>query len=457
MIEVHSKGGKKLNKKAIILLGLLVMTIFSYSAIVTDFDFYSYIREKSEAYFPEAVQLRRHFHLSPEPCFKENETSKFIADYLKKLGLEVHTGIGGTGIKAILKGKQDHPVVGIRADMDALPIQENTGLEFQSLNKGYMHACGHDAHIANGLIAAKILSQIKEHIPGTIVFVFQPCEEGTPDGSPTGAERMIKEGVLQNPSIQAMVGLHVLPDYPVGTVIFKEGPLMANVASVFITIFGKSSHGAFPHEGIDAIYAAASAINQFQAVISRIKDPKEQAVLTIGKISGGVRQNVIADRVEMEGTVRTFSFETQSLIEKGMECVLKALEISLGISYRFDFNRASQFVKNDPALTRLLQSLFKKLLGDDHVLTTSPLAIGEDFSSYSHRIPSFFFFLGAGNHGKLHNPTFFVEEKILQYGPMLLACSAVEILTHTPQMVFTKTPLLITFVPCISLQDVLLF
>lgn len=389
-------------------------------------DLYAQLKQKTRDYFPEAVKIRRLLHQFPEPCFKENKTSQFIADYLKKLGLEVHTGIAGTGIKAVLRGTGQQPVVGIRADMDALPILETTGFPFESQNKGFMHACGHDAHITNALIAARILSEAKDQIPGVIVFIFQPCEEGTPDGTPSGADRMIAEGALENPGVDAMVGLHVMPGYPAGAVALREGPLMANVASVYITIHGKASHGALPHQGIDAIYAAAAAIMQFQSLISRYKDPNERAVLTIGMIKGGVRLNVIADKVEMEGTVRTFSFETQDMIRQGMENVLKGMNIATGITYDFRFEKSSRFVKNDLLLTRRIMPVFKQLLGDANVLITDPLTVGEDFAAYSHTIPSLLFFLGAGEKGALHTPDFSVQEDIFNYGPLLLASAALE-------------------------------
>ena len=414
-------------KKIVIICLVSVLGLYAYAGDINK-ELHSLLKEKIRTYFPEAVKIRRHLHQYPEPCFKENKTSQFIADYLKKCGLEVHTGIAETGIKAVLRGAGEQPVVGIRADMDALPIEEKTGLAFQSQHNGYMHACGHDVHMTNGLMAARILSEIKEKIPGTIVFLFQPCEEGAPAGSPSGADRMIKDGALENPNIQAMVGLHVMPGYPAGTAVFREGAIMANVASVFITLHGKASHGAFPHQGVDAIYAASTAVMQFQSLISRFKDPNERAVLTIGKINGGVRLNVIADKVEMEGTVRTFSFETQDMIEQGMENILKGLQTSMGITYDSRFEKASKYVKNDKVLTRRIVPVFKQLLGDTRVVVTDPVTVGEDFAAYSHKIPCFFFFLGAGEQGALHTPTFSVDEEILHYGPLLLSSAALEML-----------------------------
>lgn len=416
-------------KKIMTLCLMFVFLLLSAPVFGDDFDFQAYFKEKAREYHPEAVKIRRYLHTIPEPCFQEKKTAAFIADYLEKCGLEVQTGIAGTGVKAVLKGNRPTPVVGIRSDMDALPITEQTGLPFESKNKGTMHACGHDGHMTNVLLTAKLMSEIKDKIPGTVVFIFQPCEEGAPGGGPAGAERMTEAGVLENPKIDAMLGLHVMPGYPVGTIALREGPIMANVASVFITINGKSSHGAFPHQGIDAIYASSLAIIQFQSLISRFKDPNEKAVLTIGKINGGVRLNVIADRVNMEGTVRTFSFETESNIEKGMENILKGLKASMGITYDFKFVKSSRYVKNDVTLTRLLMPLFKKMLGEKNVMVTEPVTVGEDFSTYSHKVPSLFFFLGTGVQGNLHTPVFSVDEDIFFYGPVLFSSAAAAVLS----------------------------
>ena len=418
-------------KKKNLYISLMIVFLMSSVLVFADaFDFNSYFKQKAREYQPEAVKIRRYLHRIPETCFNETQTAAFVVDYLEKCGLEVQRGIAGTGIKAVLRGDRDQPVVGIRADMDALPITEQTGLPFQSEHQGTMHACGHDGHMTNVLITAKLLSEIRDKIPGTIVFLFQPCEEGTSDGSPAGADRMVDAGVLENPRIDVMLGLHVMPGFPVGTVALREGPIMANVASVFITIKGKSSHGAFPHQGVDAVYTASLAVIQFQGIISRFRNPNEKAVLTIGKINGGVRLNVIADEVKMEGTVRTFSFETESMIEKGMENILKGLGTSMGITYDFNFSRSSKFVKNDIGLTRRLTPLFKTILGAENVLDTEPLTIGEDFSTYSHKVPALIFFLGTGKEGSLHSPKFAVDEDIFLYGPVLFSSAAIECLKY---------------------------
>jgi len=396
--------------------------------ITTADDITDQINRRSLELYEEAVQIRRDLHQIPEPCFSEHRTSAYIRNYLLKLGLSVKSGIAGTGIRAVLTGNRPRPVVAIRCDMDALPITEKTGLPFSSRNPGFMHACGHDAHMTNGLIAAKILTGMRRQLPGTVVFVFQPCEEGTTDGTPSGAHRMLEEGILQDPPVDLMLGLHVLPGLPAGTVAYREGSLMANVAAVLLEISGKSSHGAMPHQGIDAIYASACAIQQFQSLVSRSRDPNERAVLTIGTIEGGVAYNVIAETVTMRGTVRTFSEKTEEMIEEGMRKIMDGLKRAMGISYRYRFTRSTKFVWNDPPLTRFLIPLFREMLEEDQVIEIDPLTVGEDFSVYSHAIPSFFFLLGAGEGPPLHHPRFSVDETLFRHGPRLLAAAAVRCL-----------------------------
>ena len=393
-----------------------------------DQQIYRMLREKSEEYHAEAVRVRRELHRIPEVCYCEEKTSQYVAEYLASCGLEVATNIGGMrGIKAVLRGTQETPVVGIRADMDALPITEATDLEWTSEHEGFMHACGHDIHMTNGLMAAKMLTDSKDQIPGSVVFIFQPCEEGSGDERPGGASMLIEAGILENPKIDALFGLHVVPGFPIGSVALREGPIMANVATIRIAILGKSSHGAFPHQGIDAVYAASMAVVEFQSIISRVRNPNDPAVLSIGKINGGVRMNVIADRVEMEGTVRSFSRETELMIEERIEKILRGLSVAYGIDYEYQFLGGSKYVKNDSRLTAMAESIFKELLGEENVIQTDPMTIAEDFSQYSHIIPSFFYFLGAGE-GTLHHPQFAPDDEILKYGPLTLSAAAMKFL-----------------------------
>ena len=384
----------------------------------------AFFQKRAAEIFPESVQLRRQLHQFPELCFQEKKTAAFLAAYLKDLGLEVTAGIAGTGIKAVLRGGLPGPVIGLRADMDALPIQEMTGLPFQSRHPGQMHACGHDAHMTNLLVAARLLAGIRSQLPGTVVFIFQPCEEGAPKKEKGGAERLIEAGILENPRLDALLALHVLPELPAGQVSLRPGPIMANVAWVYIHIQGKASHGAFPHQGIDAIVAAAAAISQFQTLISRSKDPGEKAVLSIGKINGGVRSNIIAETVDMEGTVRTFSEAAENLIRSGMENILRGLETAFGVKARLDFEKVNPAVVNDSRLHDLVRPVFQEILGRDNVLAAEPLTIGEDFALYSRHVPSLLFFLGSGGSNALHAPAFSVDEEILKVAPVLLAGAA---------------------------------
>ncbi len=408
-------------KKASLLA--LLLAVFSASP-AGDFDFISHFQVQAAAMAGESVQLRRQLHQIPELCFQEKETARFVAAYLEKLGLEVTTGIAGTGIKAVLSGSRPGPVVGLRSDMDALPIEEATGLPFASRHPGQMHACGHDAHMANLLVAARLLSGVRDRLPGTVVFIFQPCEEGAPKKEKGGAERLIEAGILDHPRLDAMLGLHVLPDLPAGQVAVRPGAMMANVSWIYIHIQGKAAHGAFPHQGIDAIVAAAQAVTQFQTLISRSKDPGEKAVLTIGKISGGVRSNVIAESVDMEGTVRTFSDALEDQIRKGIENILHGLETAFGVKASLEFEKVNPAVVNDAKLVDLALPVFRKILGESNVLATEPLTIGEDFALYSRRLPSLFFFLGSGIGNALHSPTFTIDEEILKTAPALLAAAA---------------------------------
>lgn len=392
-------------------------------------DHAAFFRDRAASVFAESVELRRQLHQIPELCFQERKTADLLAAYLKKLGLEVTTGIAGTGIKAVLRGGRPGPVIGLRSDMDALPIQETTGLPFQSRQPGQMHACGHDVHMTSLLVCARLLAEIRAQVPGTVVFIFQPCEEGAPLKEKGGAERLIAAGILENPRLDAMLALHVLPDLAAGQVSLRPGPIMANVAWVYIRILGKASHGAFPHQGIDAIVAAAEAIIQFQTLISRSKDPGEKAVLTIGKINGGVRSNVIAETVDMEGTVRTFSEKQEGQIRGGMEKILQGLETAFGVRTRLDFEQVNPFVDNDAGLYNLLLPVFERVLGRDRVKLAEPLTIGEDFALYSKHVPSLLFFLGSGGDSALHTPTFSPDEEILKIAPVLLAeaaCSYLE-------------------------------
>ncbi len=371
----------------------------------------------------------------PELSNREYKTSEFVANYLRKLGLKVKRGIARTGVVALIEGRRKSPVVALRADMDALPIEEKNDVPYKSRVKGGMHACGHDAHTTILLITAKILSGMRDQLPGTVKLIFQPAEEGPPPGEEGGAPLMIKEGVLENPKVDAIFALHVNPKLRVGKVSFKCGAFFANADRFTLEIVGKSSHAAYPHLGIDAIYAASLAVVEFQALVSRVVDPRQPAVLTVGKIEGGRRFNILAERVVMEGTVRTFSFETRRKIKEGMRRILEGLRSSLGISYRLDYTEGTPFVKNDERLCSLAERVFTQLLGEENVVKSGFETVAEDFAYYTHRVAGFLYWLGVGNPEKgitsgLHTPTFNIDEQALKIGPVLMSSLALEYLTQ---------------------------
>jgi amidohydrolase len=290
--------------------------------------------EKNKA---EIIEIRRFLHMYPELSNREFKTAKLIASKLIPLGLVVKTGVAKTGVTALLEGEESGFTIAYRADMDALPIQELTDVPYRSLVPGAMHACGHDIHMSIALGTAMVLNTMKEKIPGSIKFIFQPAEEGPPPGEEGGAKLMIKEGVLDQPPVGAIFGLHVWPEN-LGEVLFLPGPFMAGSDRFYITIKGKSAHAARPHEGIDAIVLASQVVLGIQTIISRKVDPSDPAVITIGKITGGERSNIIAGEVRLEGTIRIFSERTRKTIRQSMEDLVSGITHSSGADYIFDIS-----------------------------------------------------------------------------------------------------------------------
>ncbi len=289
--------------------------------------------EKARA---EVIKIRRFIHMNPELGNREFETSKLVAAKLDTLGLEVRTGVAKTGVVALLRGSQPGITVAIRADMDALPIQETTGLPFKSLNPGVMHACGHDVHTSIALGTAMVLSSLKDRMRGNITFLFQPAEEGAPEGEEGGAELMVREGALDNPPVSAVFALHVWPE-AVGQVFVAPGFITASSDEFQITVKGRSAHGARPQEGVDAIVIAAEIVQALQTVVSRAVDPTDPAVVTIGTIQGGARTNIIADKVTLGGTVRALSDANRKKIPPLMEAIVKGICEMSGATYEFEY------------------------------------------------------------------------------------------------------------------------
>jgi amidohydrolase len=415
---------------------LVIFLIFSLSVILfaTDKKTAQLIDVEIQKHQEEILKTRRFLHMNPELSNREFETSKLIAAKLMSLGLDVQTEVAKTGVVALLTGDQPGITVGCRADMDALPIQEQTDLPYKSLNPGVMHACGHDIHMTVALGTAMVMSALRDRLSGNIKFIFQPAEEGAPAGEEGGASLMIREGVLDDPPVRAIFGLHVMP-LDVGKIQFSPGAIMASSDRFEITIKGKSSHGARPHEGKDAITLAAQVILGIQTIVSRNLEATDPAVISIGKIEGGIRTNIIADEVRLEGTVRTLSETNRSKIQQMMEDIVKGITSSFGADYAFSYRRGSSPVYNHPQLAKIMIPTLFEVLSENNVEEIKPQMIAEDFSAYCQKIPGFFFFLGVKppqqkSMAPLHSPLFDPDERSIAIGIKIMCHLLFDCLKH---------------------------
>ncbi len=367
------------------------------------------------------IAWRRDFHMYPELSNREERTARVVAEYLRQLGLEVRTGVARHGVVALLRGALPGPVVAYRADMDALPIEETLEVPYKSRHPGVKHACGHDAHTAIGLGVATVLAQMRDRLRGTVKFLFQPAEEGPPPGEEGGARLMIKEGALEDPRPQAIFGLHVDPRVDVGKVAYHIGPAMASADLLEITIRGKKVHGAYPHEGVDALVIAAHAITALQVIRSRRVDTFQPFVLTLGSIHGGNRHNIITDEVKLQGTLRTLDEAVRARVIQMMHQTLKGVTEALGGSYELKVEEGATVTYNDPDLVREMLPTLQRVLGQENLVTPRPHMGAEDFSYYARVIPGFFFFLGVRNEARgitamIHTPEFDLDEEALPLG-----------------------------------------
>ena len=374
------------------------------------------IRDDIRSLTEEMVALRRDFHMYPELGLQEKRTAEKIAARLKQLGLDPITGLAQTGISAVIEGSKPGKTLMLRADMDALPIQEKTNSTYASLNDGIMHACAHDGHMAILLTVAKILCNRRKDFSGQIKLVFQPGEEGL-----AGAFFMIRDGVLKNPSVNAAMGLHLFTNIPIGIIGLREGPVMAGVDFFSLSIQGKSGHGAYPESGIDAILIAAQVINSLQSIVSREIEPQTPAVIHVGKIEGGTANNVIADQVTLSGGVRTFDENLRNHIEKRMDDIFKGIIHALRGEYNFKFTRGYPVLKNDPAITRLVKNIALTVVGEKNVIDHQPIMGSEDMAFFLEKVPGCYFFVGAGNDRKKtnkphHSELFDFDEDALAIG-----------------------------------------
>jgi len=391
-----------------------------------------------EKHKSEIIRVRRFIHMNPELGNREFQTASLIASKLMAMGLEVKTSVAKTGVTGLLAGGEEGFTIALRADMDALPIQELADVPFRSLNPGIMHACGHDLHTSIALGTAMVLNTVKDKIKGNIKFIFQPAEEGPPAGERGGAKLMIEEGVLDEPAIGAILGLHVWPGN-VGEVYFSTGSIMASADWFEIIIKGRSAHAAKPHEGIDAITLASQVILSLQSIISRTTDPTDPAVITIGKISGGRRSNIIAEQVRLEGTIRTLSEKNRNQIPQSIEDIVKGVTHSFGADYSFNYNRGAPPVYNHPELAEIILPSLFDLLGKNKVIEIKPQLVAEDFSYYCQKIPAFFFFLGVKNPDleampPLHSPYFNPDEQSIFVGIKVMCHLLLDCLEHQSKL-----------------------
>jgi amidohydrolase len=386
---------------------------------------------------PQVVAWRRDIHQHPELGLHEVRTSRIVAEHLRSLGMEVQTGVAGTGVVGILKGGRPGKVVALRADMDALPVTEQVDLPFKSVQKamwdgqetGVMHACGHDTHVAMLMGAATVLAQLRAELPGTVKFIFQPAEEG-----PGGAEPMIAAGVLRDPQVDAIFGLHVFP-FTVGHVVYRAGPLMASADEFTIEITGKQTHGAVPWGGVDPIVIGAQIVTSLQSIVSRnVNIAKAPAVVTVGKFAAGNRSNIIPDKAELVGTVRAFDNEERARIRARIEGIATEYARTAGGSAKVAWDLGYPVTVNDPALTERMVPTLQRILGPGKVSVGPLTGTAEDFSYFQQQVPGMFFFLGVTPPGQEetaalnHSPLFFVDEAALPVGVRALASLTVDFL-----------------------------
>ena len=386
------------------------------------------ILQKAAAYFPEIQKIRHHIHANPELSFEEYKTSEFISGKLKEWGIEHKTGVAGTGIVGIIKGKNpESRCIALRADMDALPIKEQNNADYCSKVDGVMHACGHDVHSSCLLGAARILNDLKGEWEGTVKLIFQPGEEKHPGG----ASLMIKDGVLENPKPSAIYALHVYPHLPSGTVGFRSGQYMASADEIYITIHGKGGHAALPHQTIDPIAIAAEIIVALQQVVSRKGNPLIPSVLTFGKIAGGHATNVIPDKVELLGTFRTMDETWRYQAHDWIKKITQGIADAYGAKVDIEIPVGYPSLFNDPQLTLQAEAAARDFMGEENVHTLDQRMAAEDFSFYTLHAPGCFFRIGTNRNNEeflapVHNARFDIHEEAMKTGMAMMAWMVVK-------------------------------
>jgi len=385
------------------------------------------VARAAEAMRAALVAQRRDFHMHPELSNREERTSRVVAERLRALGLtDVKTGVGKYGVTALLVGGKPGLVVAVRADMDALPINEVNDVPYKSQTPGVKHACGHDVHTTVELGVAEVLSKMKEDVRGTVKFIFQPAEEGAPTGEEGGAKLMIKEGALESPRPSAIFGLHTEPNVQAGQIGYHVGPAMASSDTFSITIRGKASHGAQPQLGVDAVVVASQAVLALQNIRSRRIDPLEPLVITVGTINGGSRFNVVAGEVKMTGTMRTFNEQVRERSVALMRETLQNVAAAYGATAELEMGDSNSVTYNEPSLVEETLPTIRRVVGDANAVALKPFMPAEDFSAYQKVVPGFYYFLGVGNRARgitagWHTPDFDVDEESLVVGVKVMS------------------------------------
>jgi len=375
---------------------------------------------------PSLVETRRWFHAHPELSNREHETAAEIARRLTEMGYAVTTGVAGTGVVAVLEGARPGPVVAWRSDIDALPIEEQVDVPYRSQNPGVMHACGHDVHITVGLGVAEVLMRLREQVRGAVKLIFQPAEEAPPSGEEGGAPLMIREGVLEDPAPAAIFGLHVMPVLEAGRIGLRPHGIMAAADRFRITVHGRMSHASTPHDGIDAVYVGSQIVAALQSIPSREIDARSSLVVTVGTFDAGSRWNIVADRAELTGTVRTLDDATWRTVPAAVERIVAGVCQANRATYELEYDRIAPVVSNHPRLTEFAAASVARSLGQDRIVQFEPVMAAEDFAWYLQEVPGVFFFLGVGNPVEgwtdyVHTPTFRPDESAIVPGVVAAA------------------------------------
>jgi amidohydrolase len=411
---------------------LAILVLFSITLPSFAIDMSREIDAATAKLMPKIVEWRRHIHQNPELGNREVKTAKYVEDHLRKLGMEVKTGIAKTGVVGILKGPQPGPVIGLRADMDGLPVTERNDLpyrskatgEYNGQQVGVMHACGHDTHVAMLMGAAEVIAGMKDKLKGTVVFIFQPAEEGPPAGEEGGAPLMVKEGVMDNPKIDAIFGIHINSQTPIGTIKYKSGSIMAASDWFEIKVKGKQTHGAYPWSGVDPIAVATQIYTGLQMIVARQSNmPKAPVVITVGRINGGVRENIIPEELIMAGTIRTLDEEMQTDVHARIRQTAKSIAESMGATVEVKIDRKTPITYNTPELVDRMVASLQKAAGKENVMLGDWVTGAEDFAFFRSKAPAFYFTVGGMPAGKLprdaaphHTPDFIIDDSRLDVG-----------------------------------------